>query len=77
MNREEIMSGLKEVMSLVKPKLDLSKVAEGANLITDLGVDSFSMLLLSLGIEKQFNIKFADNARFETVAEVVDYIEKQ
>lgn len=77
MDRNDIMSGLKEVMTLVKPKMDLSKVTEDANLVTDLGVDSFSMLLLSLGIENKFSIKFADNQQFQTVEQVMDYIEKQ
>jgi len=76
MTREEILTGLKEVMSLVKPKLDLSKVTESSNLITDLGIDSLSMLLLSLGVENKFGFQFTEQKPFQTVAEVIDYIEK-
>ena len=75
MTREEIMSGLKEVVALVKPKLDLSKLTEESNLVTDLGFDSLSMLLLSLGIENKFGFRFSTQKPFQTVAEVVDYIE--
>lgn len=42
MTREEILAGLKEVMALVKPKLDLSGMTEDANLVTDLGIDSLN-----------------------------------
>lgn len=76
MTREDIFNGLKEVISLVKPKLDLSKVTESSNLITDLGIDSLSMLLLSLGTESKFGFQFAEQKPFQTVAEVIDYIEK-
>lgn len=76
MTREEIMSGLREVMALVKPKLDLSKVTEASNLITDLGIDSLSMLLLSLGVENKFGFQFTGQKPFQTIGEVIDYIEK-
>lgn len=76
MTREEILAGLKEVMALVKPKLDLSGMTEDANLVTDLGIDSLSMLLLSLGIENKFGFQFSTQKPFQTVAEVIDYIER-
>ena len=67
MTREEIMSGLKEVMALVKPKLDLSTISEESDLITDLGVDSLSMLMLSLGIENKFGIQLTAQKPFSRV----------
>ena len=69
------MSGLREVLSMVKPKLDLSTVSEDSSLIRDLGIDSLSMLLLSLGSETRFGIQFTNQKPFEKVADVVDYIE--
>ncbi len=74
MTREEIMAGLKEVMALVKPKLNLSTIGEESNLITDLGVDSLSMLMLSLGIENKFGIQLPTREPFSTVAEVINCI---
>jgi len=70
------MAGLKEVITLVKPKLDLAKVSESSNLVTDMGIDSLSMLLLSLGVENKFGFQFAEQKPFQTVGEVIDYIEK-
>lgn len=76
MTREEILFKLKEVVAIVKPKLDLSKVTEESNLVTDLGIDSLSMLLLSLGVENKFGFQFSEQKPFQTVGEVIDYIEK-
>lgn len=70
------MSGLKEVITLAKPKLDLSGVSEESNLTTDLGIDSLSMLLLSLAIENKFNIRMSVQKPFQTVSEVIDAIEQ-
>lgn len=68
------MAGLKEVMALVKPKLDLSTIGEESNLITDMGIDSLSMLMLSLGIENKFGIQLPTQKPFSTIAEVIDCI---
>lgn len=74
MTREEIMTGLREVLSMVKPRLDLTKVSEDSRLVMDLGIDSLSMLLLSLGAENRFGIQFSNTKPFGTVGDVVDYI---
>ena len=76
MNSEEIFNGLKEVIGTVKPKLDLSNVTLDSNLVRDLGVDSLSMLLMSLATEQKFNIQFDTQVQFQTVRDVVDYISK-
>ena len=75
MTREEVFEGLKEIFAGVKPKLDLGQVTMESNLVSDLGIDSLSMLLLSLAAEHKFQMQFAnDTAPFETVGEVCDYI---
>lgn len=76
MTRSEIFENLKDVFATVKPKLDMSKVTESSNLTTDLGIDSLSMLLTSLAIETRFGFQFASDKPFQTVGEVIDYIEK-
>ena len=76
MTKEEIFNGLAEVLALVKPKLDLSTVTMDSLLLQDLGIDSLSMLMLSLGAESKFGIRFEAKEPFSTVGEVVDYIEK-
>ena len=74
MTNEEIFAGLKEILAVVKPKLDLSTVGPQSSLLGELGIDSLSMLLLSLAIEDKFKIKFDTDQRFESVAQVIEYI---
>lgn len=76
MERQEILKGLKEILQLIKPSLDLSTVNEDSQLISDIGLDSLTILLLSLAIENKFNIKFEGAVKFNTVGEVIDYIIK-
>lgn len=77
MTPEQILEGLKEVFATVKPKMDLSKVGMDSSLVMDLGVDSLSMLLMSLAIEQKFGFQFKTMQAFHTVREVVDYIAEQ
>ena len=75
MTREEVFEGLKEIFAGVKPKLDLSTVGFDSKLVNDLGIDSLSMLLLSLAAEYKFGMQFETTEKpFETVGEVCDYI---
>lgn len=76
MTKETVFDGLKEILSGVKPKLDQSTISYESRLVNDLGIDSLSMLLLSLAAENKFNLQFASDARFETVGDVCDYIIK-
>ena len=55
--------------------MDLSNVTEESQLVRDVGLDSLTILLLSLAIENKFGFKFEGNPKFTTVAEVLDYIE--
>jgi len=75
MDKNEIFEGLKEVLTLVKPKLDLSKITIGSNLYTEVGLDSMTMMFMTLGIEQKFSIRFeAAGMQFQTVEDVVEYI---
>ena len=76
MTQEEIYAKLQEILKTVKPKMDPAKVSMDASLTTDLAIDSLSMLLLSLAIEHEFNIVFESQQPFQTVREVVDYIQQ-
>lgn len=77
MTQEEILDGLKDIFKQVKPQLDTTNVTREASLINDLGIDSLSLLLLSLAIEQKFDFKFNSAQAFQTVGEVVDYIAEQ
>lgn len=74
MSREDILNGLKEVLAVVKPNVEQSTITEASNLWTDLGIDSLSILLISIAIENKFNFKFEGVPPFKTVGEVVDYV---
>ena len=74
MTKEEILEGLKEVISGIKPKLDLTNVTMDSSLSTELGIDSLSMLLMSLAIENKFDFQFSTQEIFRTVGQVVDCI---
>ncbi|MBQ9477109.1 MAG: hypothetical protein IJU63_04915 [Bacteroidales bacterium] len=74
MTRAEIFEGLKEIIQTIKPKMNLDNVSEQSMLVTDLGIDSLSMLLLSLATEQKFQIRFETQKPFERVSDVIDYI---
>lgn len=74
MERETILEGLKEILTLIKPSMDLSSIEEGSQLVRDVGLDSLTILLLSLAIENKFKFKFEGTPKFNTVGEVIDYI---
>jgi acyl carrier protein len=74
MSRQEILDSLKEVLALIRPSLDLSKVNNDTQLTSDLGLDSLTTMLLSLAIENKFNFKFDGMVKFNTVGEVIDHI---
>jgi len=77
MSESEIFAGLKEILAVMKPHLDTSSATLESNLVRDLGIDSLSMLLMSLALEKKFNVNFdTTRAPFTTVGEVVGYIKE-
>ena len=76
MTKETVFEGLKEILSGVKPKLDQTTIGVDSKLVNDLGIDSLSMLLLSLAAENKFNMQFASDTTFDTVGDVCDYIVK-
>ena len=74
MDRDNILAGLKEILTLIKPSMDLSSVTEASQLVRDVGLDSLTILLLSLAVENKFGFKFEGQTKFNTVGEVIDYI---
>lgn len=74
MTKSDIFTGLKDILAGIKPKMDLSSVTLESGLYEDLGLDSLSMLLISLAIEQVFNVQMDGQVRFTEVGEVVDYV---
>jgi len=74
MQREAIFEEVKDILKQIKPAADFSNINDNSQLVRDVGLDSLTILLLSLAIETQFGFKFEGNPRFATVGEVLDYI---
>ena len=75
MTREEVFAGLKEILTVLRPHTDLTQVNFDTELVRDLGIDSLTMMLLSLAAEERFKMRFPDGqAPFVTVGEVCDFI---
>ena len=74
MERITIFEGLKEILTQIKPSMDLSSINEDSQLVRDVGLDSLTILLLSLAVENKFGFKFEGTPKFETVGEVIDYV---
>lgn len=69
-----VFDKLMTILQRVKPNVDISKITMDSRLITDLGIDSLSMMLLAISVEDEFGIEFGDNTNFNTVKEICDYV---
>ena len=77
MTREQVFEGLKEILSVLQPKMDLTGVDFNTELVRGLGIDSLSMMLLSLAVEEKFKMRFADGEPMPvTVGDVCDNVLK-
>lgn len=81
MAREEIVERLKEILLAEDDrKADLiENCSEDMSLTEDLGFNSVGLLYMVIDIEESFGIRFEDVgiSDFETLGQVVDYIEGQ
>ena len=74
MEKEKIFEELKEILKIIKPSAAFTNINADSQLVRDVGLDSLTILLLSLAIENKFGFKFDGNPKFTTVGEVIDYI---
>ena len=75
--KEEVFEGLKEILTVIRPSTDLTGVNYDTELVRELGVDSLTMMLLSLAVEEKYNMRFpALQEPFRTVGEVCDFVVK-
>ena len=72
-----MLEQLKEILSKVDKKLDMSTVNEDTNLINDLKLDSLSIMLFAMEIENAFGFRFTEPVKFETVGDVCRYLENR
>ena len=69
----------KRLLELIKeamPDLDISKANEDSKLFEDLGFDSLAMMMLAMSLEDEFGVHFDKPEHFETVKDVLSYLEK-
>ncbi len=73
-----VFDKVKEII-LDTTNCDEEKITMEATLQGDLGLDSLDAMELSMALEEAFNITIEEEAlkTFDTVAKIVDYINKQ
>lgn len=74
MTSEEIMDGLKEVIVTIRPNVDTTSITAESLLLEDIGLDSLTMLLMSLAIENKFGIRFDGPVQLKKVQDVIDCV---
>lgn len=71
-----MLERLKAVLKKVMPDVDTSSVTEDSNLIEDLEFDSLGIMMLAMALEDEFNFHFDGPVSFNTVGDVIKFIEK-
>lgn len=79
LTRKEILEKLKSILVDMNPNYaaKTENIGEDAKLLTELGIDSVSMLYMVIAVEETFGIEFDTDKPFVTVGEVIDYIERK
>lgn len=72
-----MLDKLKVILSKVLPNIDISNVNNDTRLIDDLGFDSLAIMMMSMEIEDTFNFRFTEFVKFETVGDVIGYLESR
>ncbi|MBO4228929.1 MAG: acyl carrier protein [Clostridia bacterium] len=72
-----MLEELKQLLGKVLPDKDLSEITEQTRLVEDLKFDSLSMMMLAMEIEDAYHFRFAEFVSFETVGDVVGYLESR
>ena len=72
-----MLEKLKELMKNVDPDMNLDNVTLDTKLIDDLHFDSLGIMMFAMAIEDEFGVSFDEPMNFQTVKDVVDYLEKQ
>lgn len=79
--RTEILERLREILLAAddRNRAAVEACTDDTRLVADLGFSSVSMLYMVIAIEEEFGIRFENvgTADFETLGEVIDYVEKK
>jgi len=75
MTKEQVFADLKEILTVIRPNADLSEVTFDTELVRELGIDSLTMMLLTLAIEDKYKIRFPNMQQPpQTVREVCEFV---
>ncbi len=69
---ERLVKLIKENM----PDANVKEATPESRLFEDLGMDSIGLMMLSMAMEEEFGVRFDEPVPFETVQDVLDYLEK-
>ena len=72
-----MLERLKNLMKGVDPDLNLDNVTLETKLIDDLHFDSLGMMMFAMAIEDEFGVTFDEPMNFQTVKDVVDFLESR
>jgi acyl carrier protein len=72
-----MLERLKKLMKNVNPDANLDNVTLDTKLVDDLHFDSLGIMMFAMAIEDEFGVSFDEPMNFQTVKDVVDYLEKQ
>ena len=67
------------LLKLIKqnmPDVDVANASPSSRLMEDLGMDSIGLMMLSMAMEDEFGVRFDEPEPFETVQDVLNYLEK-
>ena len=70
-----MLERLKKLIKQNMPDSDAEHATESTKLV-DLGIDSIGMMMLSMSMEEELGVEFTDAIPFETVKDVLDYLNK-
>ena len=65
-----------KLMKVYMPNVDLEAAGKNARLMADLGMDSIAMLMPSVAMEDEFGLTFTEPVVFNTVQDVLDFLDK-
>ena len=68
---------LKAIINKVDSSVNTDGITAETRLKEDLKFDSLAMMMMSMEVEAEFNFRFTEVVRFETVGDVVKYIEEK
>ena len=72
-----MLERLKKLMKNVNPDANLDNVTLDTKLVDDLHFDRLGIMMFAMAIEDEFGVSFDEPMNFQTVKDVVDYLEKQ